>query len=80
MENEKTFETCPECGVVAVMVRNGKFVRHERGFNFVPYPLYHRIEQATGTSVKEQAKKNLCVMSGKPEAYEACGRVRSTGT
>ena len=54
---------CPECGQ-GVRVTNGKILRHEKGLAYVPYGLYKRIEKISGTSVKEQAKGNLCSASG----------------
>ena len=57
-------EECPECGM-GITVINGKFVRHEKGLCYVPYDFYRKIERVHGTSVKEQAKRNLCRGSGK---------------
>ncbi len=54
---------CPECGQ-GIRVINGKIIRHEGGLAYVPYGLYRRISKINGTSVKEQAKKNLCKSSG----------------
>ncbi len=54
---------CPECGQ-GIRVINGKIARHERGLAYVPYKLYQKICKITGTSVKEQARKNLCKGSG----------------
>jgi len=55
---------CPECGQ-GVRVTNNKIARHERGLAYVPYKLYKNIFRITGTSVKKQAKHNLCKCSGR---------------
>ena len=54
---------CPNCGTYVPII-NGKISRHERGLSYVPYRLYHKISKINGTSVKEQAKSNLCSGSG----------------
>ena len=61
MPKSKEFRSCPSCGA-CVSVIQGKISRHERGLGYVPYRLYKGIEQRTGNSVKDQAKKNLCKM------------------
>lgn len=61
---DKEFISCPGCGA-CVSVIDGRISRHEKGLGYVPYRLYHKIQKITGTSVKEQAKANLCNLSDK---------------
>lgn len=61
----KEFDDCPCCPTWCIAVINGKIVRHEKGLGYVPYRLYHRIERKTGTSIRDQMRKNLCLASGK---------------
>ena len=63
MTNEKEFRECPECGV-CISIINGKVSPHERGLGYIPYRLYHAFARKGGSSVKEQAKANLCKGSG----------------
>ncbi len=61
---EKEFRECPECDV-CISIINGKVSRHERGLGYIPYRLYHAfVRRKCGSSVKEQAKANLCKGSG----------------
>jgi len=61
----KEYVTCPCCPCWGIAVINGRIVRHETGLGYVPYRLYHHIEKRTGTSVRDQMRKNLCPASGK---------------
>lgn len=59
----KEYDECPECRHY-VLSTNGKLARHEVGLGYTPYRLYKKLERISGTSVKEQAKKNKCKGSG----------------
>lgn len=60
----KEYRQCPVCDSYVAVI-NGKIARHEKGLSYVPYRLYHKIEKISGSSVKQQAKNNLCKASGR---------------
>lgn len=68
IEYQNDIIVCPECNY-AIRLRNGIISRHERGLSYLPYRLYQKILIITGTSIKEQAKNNLCKASGKRFIY-----------
>ena len=61
-------ESCPHCDR-GLRITNNIIPRHEKHLAYVPYALYNRIEKKFGTSVKEQAKRNLCPASGKKYSH-----------
>ena len=67
-----SYEDCPCCNCCSIRVTNGKIARHEKGLGYVPYRFYHKRAVKYGYSVKEQAKRDLCLASGltMEEAYE----------
>ena len=69
---------CPECEV-EISVLDGKIARHERGLAYIPYKLYKKIEKISGTSVKEQAKRNLCLGSSVRITARSCRKEEENG-